>query len=98
MMRAKERKGQCHKYNGKLMRPNHTTSLFDRISRLNQDCSPAAIIKMVPNTGTIAHFPGNPRLGSILRRPNTSNATPNTESVFDNVLPSPLGLFVYRAR
>ena len=51
--------GQCHKYNGKLINPNHIKSLFDNTVLLNKDFGDEKIIKAAPIVGSSAHQPGN---------------------------------------
>ena len=41
---AKDNNGQCHKYRGKLIKPNQIAILLDKIVRLIQALEPAAII------------------------------------------------------
>src|SRR5215471_2513564 len=58
VMRAKQSNIQCHKYRGKLIRPNHTRTRFDKTQRLIHACAPAEIINAAPTVGKSAHQPG----------------------------------------
>ena len=66
-IRAKDSIGQCHKYKGKLIKPNQTATLLDSIVRLTQALEPAVMISTAPKTGNKAHLPG--KLNSLLILP-----------------------------
>src|SRR5947209_18718053 len=54
---ANDSKGQCHKYNGKLISPIQTRSLLDKTTRFNTASRPAVMIKSAPVVGKTAHHP-----------------------------------------
>ena len=58
IIRANDSKGQCHKYNGKLIKPNHTSTRFDKTVRFIHACEPAEIINTAPSVGSNAQVPG----------------------------------------
>ena len=78
--------GQCHKYSGKLIRPNQTRNLQDKIFRLTHAAGPAQIINTAPRTGITAHLPGKLRLRLIRQKPYIRNKTPKIEITFINIV------------
>src|SRR5437764_10814485 len=55
---ANDSKGQCHRYNGKLISPIQTRNLLDKTTRFNTASRPAVMIKSAPVVGKRAHHHG----------------------------------------
>ena len=66
MILANESKGQCHKYKGKLISPNQTKTLFDKICLLSHAFGPENIMSAAPSVGISASDPGKADEGLIL--------------------------------
>ena len=64
---ANDKRGQCHKYNGKLIKPSQTIILFDKILRLKNTSDPAEMINAVPIVGANAQKPGKCRFFVIIK-------------------------------
>src|SRR5262245_13591450 len=78
-MRANDRSGQCHRYRGKLIKPNHTNTRAERSVRFSHACGPAEMIRAVPTVGSSAHQPGNARAFVIRRSPTVVSAAPRRD-------------------
>ena len=79
IIHEKEINGQCHKYKGKLIKPNQIRNLCDNIFRLIQALGPAIIINIVLMTGIIAQKPGYTIVLSNIKKPKVNNKIPKRE-------------------
>ncbi|GBF37437.1 hypothetical protein LPTSP1_04190 [Leptospira johnsonii] len=76
---AKDSRGQCHKYKGKLIKPKNIEIGFPKTLRLNLERFPELISNTAPNTGTKARNPGNADPFLIRKIPKKIHKIPNTD-------------------
>jgi hypothetical protein len=87
MILAIDSKGQCHRYSGKLINPNHTSTRFERTTRFSYACAPAEIISTAPSIGNAAHQPGKGVSLVMTRTPIAIRTAPSTDWTLCSVLP-----------
>src|SRR5205807_1826928 len=76
---ANDSNGQCHKYNGKLIKPIQTRSPLDKTTRFNTASRPAVMIKTAPVVGKRAHHPGKANSFVISNIPANTKVKPQID-------------------